>query len=105
MLITNYLVGRDKQGKCLCLVVKDVLPVDCEPGRSSLVKKLARQDLVQEFVQDGVPVDWITFPDLPRDVCELLESGSSLTIIDEEDNVAMECSLESHAECSKVGVL
>lgn len=93
MLITDYLVGRDEKGRFVCLSVKDVLPVDCEPGRTDLVVKLTRQDLVQEFVQDGVPVDWITFPDLPVDVVELLRSGESLIIRDEADALEIECLL------------
>lgn len=94
MLITEYLVGKDSDGKSLCLVVKGVLPTECVPGRSELVQKVNRQDLVQEFVQDGMPVDWVVFPDLPRDVIELLESGAGLKIIDDADErMSMDCKL------------
>lgn len=94
MLITDYLVGSDEEGRPLCLVVKDVLPLDCQPGRTDLVQKMNRQDLVQEFVQDGLPVDWVVFPDLPQDVIELLQRGDSLKLIDKaEAEVMLECFL------------
>jgi len=102
MLVTDYLIGRDDEGRCYCLLVKDVLPLDCVPGRSELVSKLTRQDLVQEFVQDGVPVDWITFPDLPRDVVELLKAGGCLTIMDESDSSTVACSLDRELSAGKL---
>lgn len=89
MLITDYVVGRDDEGKPLCLVVRDVLPTDCHTGHSDLVRKLARHDLIQEFVSDGMPCEWIKFPDLPPDVVELLESGATLKIVDSSDEVEM----------------
>ncbi|ENA26999.1 hypothetical protein HMPREF1487_09478 [Pseudomonas sp. HPB0071] len=101
MLVTDYLVGRDNEGRCLCLVVDNVIPLDCSPGRSDLVSKMSRQDLVQEFVQDGVPVDWITFPDLPSDVVELLLSGQSLRILDQSDSTVIEC-LIGHSQVDQV---
>lgn len=94
MLITDYMVGRDEQKKCLALVVKDVLPLDCSAGRCHLVKKLNRQDLVQEFIQDGVPTDWLMFPDLPADVIALLENGGALTIVDAADDSSISCVIE-----------
>mgnify|MGYP000219924517 CR=1 FL=1 len=102
MLVTDYLVGRDEKGNLVSLVVQDVLPVDCLPGRSEIVARIARQDLVQEFVQDGVPVDWIAFPDLPEDVVELLQAGKSLTIIDKSDDTAFSCVLSPmHASAAR----
>ncbi|MBA1280221.1 hypothetical protein [Stutzerimonas stutzeri] len=94
MLITDYLVGRDRGQNCLALVVKDVLPLGCSAGRCHLVRKLNRQDLVQEFVQDGVPTDWLMFPDLPADVIALLEKGEALTIVDAADDSSISCVIE-----------
>lgn len=94
MLITDYLVGRDGREACVALVVKDVLPVGCIAGRTHLVRKMNRQDLIQEFVQDGVPTDWLLFPDLPADVIALLESGGSLTITDAADDTSFSCVIE-----------
>jgi hypothetical protein len=108
MLVTEYLVGADEDGKPLCLVVKEVLPLDCQPGRSELVHKVNRQDLIMEFLQDGLPVDWILFPDLPAAVVELLERGESLRVIDKPDHgeeVDVHCSLSPYSESyPKVGV-
>lgn len=94
MLITDYLVGRDDAGRVLCLAVDGAIPLDCQPGRSSLISKFARQDLILEFIQDGAPVDWVTFPDLPTDVCNLLKAGEKLAIVDREDDVLIECALD-----------
>lgn len=94
MLITDYLVGRDEREKCIALVVKDVLPLGCSAGRCHLVRKIGRYDLVQEFVQDGIPTDWISFPDLPSDVVALLEGGGSLTITDAADDSSISCIIE-----------
>lgn len=91
MLITDYLVGRDENEQFLSLVVKGVLPTDCTAGRCHLVRRMSRQDLVQEFVQDGVQVDWIMFPDLPDDVAKLLEEGVAVRIIDKDDDSEIEC--------------
>src|SRR5690554_1219851 len=87
MLITDYVVGRDNEGKPLCLVVRDVLPTDCHTGQTELVRKLARHDLIQEFVSDGMPCEWIKFPDLPKDVVELLQAGVTLKIVDAADEL------------------
>lgn len=93
MLITDYLVGRDENEQFLDLVVKGVLPTECTVGRCHLVHKVNRQDLVQEFVQDGMPVDWITFPDLPADVVKLLEAGVPVRVVDRDDESSIECLL------------
>ncbi|CAM5403828.1 hypothetical protein SSTU70S_02812 [Stutzerimonas stutzeri] len=103
MLITDYLVGRDAEGKPLCLAVKNVLPQDCQHNRSDLVNKLTRKDLVLEFIEDGSPVDWLTFPDLPSDVVELLESGEHLRIVDNADDAFVECVLTPHMANAQVG--
>ena len=105
MLITDYLVGRDEGEACIALVVRDVLPVGCSAGRCHLVRKLNRQDLVQEFIQDGVPSDWLMFPDLPADVIALLESGGALTITDAADNSSIECVIEPAAQLKVTGGL
>jgi len=102
MLITDYLVGRDNEQKCLGLVVQDVLPVDCSAGRCHLVKRLNRQDLVQEFVQDGVPIDWVLFPDLPADVIAILEGGRALTIVDASDDSSISCMIEPVNDSAEV---
>ena len=93
MLITDYLVGRDENDRFLDLVVKGVLPTDCSVGRCTLVRRVSRQDLVQEFVQNGMPVDWIMFPDLPEDVAKLLEAGGSVRVVDKDDESSIECLL------------
>ena len=98
MLITDYLVGRDENEQFLSLVAKGVLPTDCTVGRCHLVRKLSRQDLVQEFVQDGVQVDWIMFPDLPEDVAKLLEAGLPVRIIDQDDDTEIACLLPTDDE-------
>lgn len=104
MLITDYLVGRDDKQRCLGLVVQDVLPVGCAAGRCHLIKKMNRQDLVQEFIQDGVPADWVLFPDLPADVIAMLEGGGTLTIVDASDDSTISCVIESAASvCEAVG--
>lgn len=95
MLITDYMVGRDKEGHPLCLVVKDVLMTDCQVGHATLVVKATRRDLVQEFVQDMGDSEFISFPDLPADVAELLMSGASLKIVDASDQMQVECQLKS----------
>ena len=89
MLITDYVVGRDDEGTPLCLVVSDVVPADCLSGRSNLVSKITRHDLIQEFISEpeGTPCEWIKFPDLPDDVVELLRQGQSLKIVDAIDNL------------------
>lgn len=98
MLITDYMVGRDKEGQPLCLVVKDVLMTECQTGLASLVVKATRRDLVQEFIQDMGESEFISFPDLPDDVAELLLSGESLKIIDAADDMQVECRLSSPRE-------
>ncbi|MBF6615605.1 MAG: hypothetical protein ITG07_02655 [Candidimonas sp.] len=103
MLITGYMVGRDEGGACIALVVRDVLPVGCSTGRCHLVRKLNRQDLVQEFVQDGVPSDWLMFPDLPADVVALLENGGELKITDAADDSTISCVIESAAPLKVTG--
>lgn len=105
MLITDYLVGRDSDGKVVCLFVNGVLPLDCVPGRADLVKKLTRQDLVVEYVQDQAAVDWLNFPDLPADVVELLESGKSLTICDRDDDLVHQCTVSPRMDSLKVGFM
>jgi hypothetical protein len=54
-----------------------------------------RQDLVQEFIQDGVPTDCVLFPDLPADVIAMLEGGGTLTIVDASDDSTISCVIES----------
>lgn len=100
MLITDYLVGRDKQQKPLCLVVNGVLMTECEVGTASLISKTTRTDLVQSFIQHDGLAEYIAFPDLPQDVVELLQGGKALTIVDAEDHMQIECVLE--VQTSKV---
>ncbi|KKN80571.1 hypothetical protein LCGC14_0327900 [marine sediment metagenome] len=102
MLITEYLVGRDDDGKPMCLVVKDVLMTDCSPGAAALVVKATRRDLVQAFIQDDGGLEFISFPDLPADVAELLSSGRSLSIVDAVDNMTIDCVLETNTPAQKV---
>lgn len=94
MLITDYLVGRDKQQKPLCLVVKGVLMTECQVGTATIISKATRTDLVQSFIQDDGSTEFIAFPDLPQDVVELLEGGRALTILDAEDHMQIDCVLE-----------
>lgn len=94
MLITDFMVGRDEKGTPLCLVVKDVLMTDCVKGKTSLVVRAARKDLVQEFIQDGDAVEYLAFPGLPDDVAELLQAGCSLSIIDIADSMVVDCQLD-----------
>lgn len=90
MLLTEYVVGRHRQeggkDRILCLIVQSVLPTDCKAGRAELVPKLARQDLVLEFVDNNEPVEWLKFPDLPRDVIEAFQEGQSIPVVDVSDN-------------------
>jgi len=95
MLVTEYVVGRQtvegRKGELLCLVVNSVLPRDCDLGRSDLVHKAHRKDLILEYVQDGDPVEWICLPDLPSDVVELLSQGRSIPVIDSSDSTCVMC--------------
>lgn len=93
VLITDYAVGRDDSKKPLCLVVQGVLMTDCEIGPATLNRRVSRVDLVQSFIQDGGSPEYISFPDLPQDVVELLERGESLTILDDEDKMSFRCML------------
>lgn len=104
MLITDYLVGRCDEQKPLCLVVKDVIPEGCQLGRNELVKKTDRQDLIQEFTQDGLPVEWAIFPDLPADVVELLESGNLKLADKGEVEVVFDCVLTPYPDESEAPV-
>lgn len=93
MLITDFLVGRDEKSRFVALIVQDVLPTECDAGRCHLVRKVNRQDLVQEFVSDGVATDWLMFPDLPQDVVEILESGGTIQVVDTAE-VSISCTIE-----------
>ncbi|ALN21984.1 hypothetical protein HN51_24460 [Ectopseudomonas mendocina] len=99
MLVTEYLVGRQskggREGEPLCLIVNSVLPTDCKPGRADLARKMHRKDLILEFVQDGAPVEWISLPDLPADVVELLSQGRSIPVIDSADWTCVVCRLQA----------
>lgn len=89
MLLTQYLVGRKKVGDredVLVLVVDSVLPTDLKAGRAEIVPKMTRQDLVLEFVSDSEPVEWLNFPDLPRDVVDALKRGERIPVVDSSDD-------------------
>lgn len=105
MLVTEYIVGRAEKGpepnavgKALCLVVNSVLPTDCEAGRIDLVQKLHRVDLIMEFLQDGLPVEWLNLPGLPSDVVDMLKRGETIPVVDESDKSMVTCCLRSYAE-------
>lgn len=101
MLVTEYLVGRggsenQKNGAPLCIVVSNVVPTDCQAGRSYLVQKLPqRKDLIVEFVEDDVVVDWISLPNLPQDVVDLLVQTKEIPLVDISDNTRIICTIYS----------
>jgi len=96
------LVGRDRSGAPLCLVVKNVLMTDCVQGAASLVVKATRSDLIQSFIQSEGDVEFINFPDLPGDVAELLSSGRSLPILDTADDMRIDCVVDVSDAITKV---
>lgn len=106
MLVTEYLVGREGRGrqqggKPLYLLVSDVVPTDCQVGGSYLVHKLPqRRDLIVEFVEDGHPVDWISLPNLPDDVVELLMQEKEIPLVDVSDNVRIICTVRIGGDSS-----
>lgn len=102
MLLTDYLVAVNADGE-LRLVVDSILPKDCELGRCAIRKKMDRMDLVQEFLQDGLPADCLLFPALPPEVAALLESGGSVSVIDVADNSDICCKLDDTPEVFKQG--
>jgi hypothetical protein len=89
MLVTEYLVGRsgpEDATEVPCLIVQSVLPRDCKVGSAELLPKVARQDLVLEFLdEDNGPAEWLCFPDLPADVIELLQGGTAIPVVDCSD--------------------
>ena len=99
MLVAEYMVGirrlDESKEEVICLVVSgDGLPADCEIGRSEIRRRLNRQDLILEFIENGAPVDWVELPGLPQNVVDLLNTGVALPVVDASAENVVYCQLQ-----------
>lgn len=99
MLVAEYMVGSrrldENKEEVICLVVSgDGLPADCQIGRSEIRRRLNRQDLILEFIENGVPVEWLELPGLPSSVVEILNTGVVLPVVDASTDNVVYCELQ-----------